>query len=992
MKIITSNLHNHPKQNKLKRFDNSINKSFSQNKPSFKSAAPVVSLISQTGKDRQLADVFSQHYGKLADRLGEKLGKLATSNSKLLQRSSRFSLKEGALSIKDKTLPRALLENIIFPVFQLPLYAGSWVLNKVRSIPVNPNAKSMIGKGLSAVKKKANDLYGKALFRIPRKLNELDAKTNALDGIMKVTQKAINNAADKLGSKPDVVLDELLHGKNEQASKLVKEHLYKIGNKFFDKNTGNYNTAFERPLNRIVTGLIPVMFLANDAYNLSVLCGDKKEDSVKEANIRKRQELTRVFTTAYIQLLMFGAFTKQVNTISWFTPLATATTVLFSEIFSRKRMKKPIFFLTKEQAQERNREAANQNTDKSGKTSNNTPVQKAENIKPLDPKEERTKNKLSSINFDILKDTNNIFTTFKAGKNDSNVKGDNSKEQTSAKKEEPKKALINFKTFKKGVAILLAAGFTLSFLKNSSFTKDTKLVKGIKSIGEYFKKNVYNKLALKDFEITPKRFEEVTSSIKNVADDIALKNPGQGDKFGLRAIAEGHEFIRREYGRDVIKQNGTKVIKMFQYKLPKDKLQPFVEETMGKIGPQLGELSAEQTKIAQEALKTAVGKECTNIAEKKFSGVAKTALDIMKKKGISVAEDKVNGISESITDVLSNSVTEKAVQMETKLKPFVDMVTQPFKFIFSVAKFPFKVATLLVNLATSSVRKKAENAALGGPELTKAQKAINRVVTEIYGKKEPKADKICQTVFANAMEQLDKKTLPYRTAVDVLNKAKESGVTGNELEKLKKAADDAQHKLSRYINSAVEKSFNNVTQSSNKNTDLALMSKLASSAVTSAFLVADNYNMVMLKSNGEDKEGAKEKANERIIQRLSGLFYQAMLINWFNGTFRSTYTSSLKGMACVSGPNTIASEILTRKSIGMPITRKTLDELNAIDEKNEKRTGFLGGYFKFMRLLTGKKPLKDRLPKNKQIADKANSKPLEMTNAKASNWLEKYSK
>ena len=144
------------------------------------------------------------------------------------------------------------------------------------------------------------------------------------------------------------------------------------------------------------------------------------------------------------------------------------------------------------------------------------------------------------------------------------------------------------------------------------------------------------------------------------------------------------------------------------------------------------------------------------------------------------------------------------------------------------------------------------------------------------------------------------------------------------------------------------------------------MSKLASSTVTSAFLVADNYNMVMIKSNGEDTEEAKEKANERIIQRLSGLFYQALFINWFNQTFRSTYNSSLTGMAAVAVPNTITTEVLMRSSIGMPIGRKTIDELNEMDRENENRTGITGKYFEFMRLLTGKKPLKDRLPKDKQ--------------------------
>ena len=213
-------------------------------------------------------------------------------------------------------------------------------------------------------------------------------------------------------------------------------------------------------------------------------------------------------------------------------------------------------------------------------------------------------------------------------------------------------------------------------------------------------------------------------------------------------------------------------------------------------------------------------------------------------------------------------------------------------------------------------------------------------------------------------------------------------------EKIQEAFDKAHLKLKIFVDRAVEKSFNGVTQSSNKNTDLAMMSKLASSAVTSAFLVADNYNMVMLKSNGKDKEGAKEKANERIIQRLSALFYQSMLINWFNATFRSTYNSSLKGMAAVVIPNTITTEILTRKSIGMPVGRKTYEELQAIDEKNENRKGFLGKYFKFMRLLTGKKPLKTRITKNPSSVEikKYNYNDIKKNNPATTNVLEMFCK
>ena len=158
----------------------------------------------------------------------------------------------------------------------------------------------------------------------------------------------------------------------QEASDFVQESLYKVSNKFFDKNTGNFNTVYERPLNRIVSGLIPVAFLANDAYNLSVLCGDTKEESKKEAKERQKQEISRVFTTAYIQLLTLGAFTKLVNTKSWFAPLTSATTVLVSETTSRKRLGKPIFFLNKEKAKEYNKKL--EEKEKSEKVKNEQPT------------------------------------------------------------------------------------------------------------------------------------------------------------------------------------------------------------------------------------------------------------------------------------------------------------------------------------------------------------------------------------------------------------------------------------------------------------------------------------------------------------------------------------------------------------------------------------------------------------------------------------------
>lgn len=937
MNIITPQYAKFSKNNNYKNPVNKVAQNNTNKSVSFKGAP--VSLVTEA--DKKLLNVFSQHYGDIGERLGEKVGKLVTS-SEILKKSSRFSLEKGAFSIQEKNIGRAIAESVIFPFVNLPLYGANWVVKKAQSIP--------------GLEKGAKALYNKSLLRIPRKLNELDSKTDIIKGIFDKTQDVVGKFAKEKGVTPEYLIEQLNKADDTpQAKKLVaeaneyiKENLYKVSNKFFDKHTGNFNTAHERPLNRIVTGLIPIAFLANDAYNLSVLCGDSKEESKKEAAERKKQEISRVFTTAYIQLLTFGAFTKQVNTIPWFTPLTSAATVLFSEISSRKRLGKPILFLSKEKAKEYNEKDAakkSKSTDKNKKTEN---TQKTESIvnKTQDIKTQAASSQLKNMSFDFIDSDSKVFTSFKASVENPQKEAPKA-ETKDTKKDENKKALINFSTFKKGVIGLIGAGFALSFLKNSSYTKNTKVMQGIKSAGDYVTKKIYNPLAFKDFEISQSNFENLTKSLKDA---------------GCKEIAEGHEFIKNKYG----KQTADGMIKMYKASLSSSHIPDIIKSTLDKATEAGARLTDKETTQIAESIKTAIGLEGTSIAEKKYATVAQKAAEIIENKKVNLSKEQMESITKTITEAISSRAKEAPVQIETKAKPFVDIVTQPFKFIMSAAKLPFKMTTSLVNIAVSPVEKKAAQAALGKAELTNFEQGIHKVVTEIFGEKKAKSGKISQTIFTSAMEQLEKQTLPYRKAEAALKQAIANGQSTDEIQKLQTAVDKAKHKLMVYVNTAVEKSFNGVTQSNNKNTDLAMMSKLASSAVTSAFLVADNYNMVMLKSNGEDKEGAKEKANERIVQRLSALFYQSLLINWFNATFRSTYNSSLRGMTAVAIPNTLTTEMLTRKSIGMPIGKKSFEEIQAMEEKNENRGGFIGKYYKFMRLLTGKKPLKDRLPKDKQ--------------------------
>lgn len=881
--------------------------------PSFKGATSIIPEA-----DRVIIDILSQHYGDIAKRIGEKLYKL-TYESDIIRESSRFSEENGTLSIKDKNIGRSLVENIVFPFVLLPLYAISAFLKQAQKV--------------SFLRDVATRLYNKPILRIPRKLNEVDGKTDMLKGMFEKTKETLDKFAKDKGMTSEELLKILSHPDKypekkaliEEANNFIKEELYKVSNKFFDKNTGNFNTAYERPLNRIITGAIPIYFLGSDAYNLAVLCGDSKEDSEREAHEREKQEIIRIITTAYIQLLTFGAFTKQVNTISWFAPAVSGVTVFVSEIFSRKKLDRPVFFLSKDSAQEYNEKHPSPNIKKTVKN-----------------KEIQTRNKENKTNvlkgFDKVTGSNLEFIT-------------NTDNKTNKPKEEKKKALMNFDTFKKAVGILTGTFFVLSFIKNSSYTKNSTIVKSITDACKSIKKNIYEKLAKQDFEISVEQYEKIIKSLKDCEVDKTS---------GCEKIAQGHEFIKNKYAKI---ENGK--IKMYKATLDSKGTKKAIDSVLENIKAINPNLNKTELESIRNAIKEAVKFCSSDIAEKKYYNVAKKAIGIINNKKINI-KGKDKDVQETIIKAIDKNAKENAIKIDTKIKPFVDIVVEPFKFIFSAARLPFKLTKSLINLLVKPIQKKAKEEALGKADLKGWERTINKIMTEIFGEEKEKSRKISQTVFANAMEQLEKKTLPFRKAKEAYEEAIKTGKSKNEIDKLKKILDKEQNELMVYVHTAVEKSFNGVTQSSNKNTDLALMSKLVSSSVTTAFLVADNYNMVMIKSNGEDTEEAKEKANERIIQRLSGLFYQAMFINWFNATFRSTYNSSLMGMTAVAIPNTLTTEILTRESIGMPIRRKTLEEINEIDRKNENRKGISGEYFKFMRLLTGKKPLKDRLPKNKQ--------------------------
>lgn len=86
--------------------------------------------------------------------------------------------------------------------------------------------------------------------------------------------EAKKNLAKELGKDiKDLTQEELAKAKTIAESKM-ESNLFQTFLKQFDPRSGNYDTKHERALNRLVSGLPPAIFLANDAYNLSRMMDD----------------------------------------------------------------------------------------------------------------------------------------------------------------------------------------------------------------------------------------------------------------------------------------------------------------------------------------------------------------------------------------------------------------------------------------------------------------------------------------------------------------------------------------------------------------------------------------------------------------------------------------------------------------------------------------------------------------------------------------------
>lgn len=749
-------------------------------------------------------------------------------------------------------------------------------------------------------------------------------------------QKKMNTIDD-----PDIINSMIGYMESAQkykhdTDKIRSAGLMENALKMFDSKAGNYNAVHERALTRIVTGFIPAYFLANDAYNLSRICDDDPQKAEKERKLRFNQETKRVLSNAYLQLITLGALSKWINKSKATFIGVTALTVLITEAFSRLSNGKKIHMISKEEA---------------------IAMNKKEGLLPADynPNKKTTDNsgkpafKGSSVfsGFGIVSDLPYIQP------NSVTMSGKSVDETLKAINES--KPLLSFSTLAKWFVGTIALGFALKKAQGAKLSNGLKIKDYLSVIAKKYDKG-FNKLTTKNYNLTRAEYTKIINKLKAYDETVAkyFENVIGSYQKTSKVQAISSEFAT------VLENNGlTEFAKAFKHlaNSKKDSViadipnfnaaQKFLkvrnEKVMSNNLKEFFELLRRDNKenVAQELKSILFGENGTlnlgnyNKAKKFINDNAKeysftfdnrfkvdeaaenlkmfeNAIEQLKAKNIEVAEHYQSLVNDSVNaEVLSLGKSNRFM-----IKEFADFFTEPFKFLWGTITLPYKhIAKPL-------------------------SQAINPQV------KLPKWPNE-KDMVAKTIARITKKPFVKLPAVF----GEHQGIPKIDYNK---------QDFAKYMNTQFNKGFNTATMSSLSNSDLSALAKNTSTAATIWFLMSDNHNMVMQKSNGEDKVKANTKAKERLVQETSRTFYNVMFINLFNNTFRSIYNSSLFGAQTVNMASTLIGEYVNRKAIGMPVTPQSREDILNKEYENITSQGPKGKFFRFMSRLTGKKVLSQR--------------------------------
>lgn len=735
-------------------------------------------------------------------KVGSVLGGTFEEKYNILSKTYSSRIKKNGKSVEfvRKSIPQMVRESLAYPFVQMPFDLLDFGLNLMKKVPF--------------LRKGAESIYNSKLLTSKRLSAAKEEEFNAVMGMF------------------DQVSNKMKKSNGKEAE--LNEWILNTFQKYFDPKTGKYNSVHERSLNRIVSGMVPAFFLANDAYNLSRFCDDNPEMADKEHDTRFKQELSRVGITAYIQLVILGGLTKFVNSSLMGTALSSTIPVLIAETSSRLANGKSIVFISKDKAKQMAQEqgvisikeepAEDNKIDTQDLIYKYYPMPVAFASK-MDKTFMAFKGKATAFNSfapeHIIDQTADIVGMHTRKRDDENRKG---------KKE---KGLLTLGMIKNAMLASIAIGFGVRGLRTNK-----SVDRAFNTFFGHFKDG-YNKLVKQDYMIAKSDFQNIVQRLR---------------ESGFVEIASQYERIMNTHDKDLTK------------------------------------LSA----LLQEMLQKVDSKEFKQLVENNAAYLKKHDINPL------TLSKNIQYHAEALKNVPNDMY--RLGKIDKKFKPAVDFLIAPFKFIWATLKFPYTIVNNLVSLVVKS----------------KKSKSVSTIDTLT------------------------------KSLVDLQDNAKLSPA-----------------EFKNYIKTAMCTSFNNISKSDYSNADLGKLTKLFASTVTTWFLIADDYNMVMMKSLGQDESGASLKAKERFQQRITGIFYQTLFIDLFNNTFRKIYHTSLLGMSAVTGACTVVCEVFTRKSIGKPVGRMSRDEINDLEYRNTHAPGLKGKYFRFMTDLTGKKAVSADASKKK---------------------------
>ena len=696
---------------------------------------------------------FTDKY--LGNNVGEKLLEHLKS-SEIVKKNKLLVIDGDNITLYKKRVPQLIWDGLKYPFTILP----ADILNGI----VKLSGKIKPFKNLS------DKLLKHDIFRNIRQRSKIDSELNSLQGLVETQLE--------LKGKPET----------EIVSKMFQRSV-----KMFDTEKGAYDSKHERALNRIVSGIPPAVFLANDAYNLSRMMDDDSKKADKEQKTRFRQEVTRIVTNAYLTLITFGALNKYINNSKLGTVLLIFLTTLFTESVSRVTNGKHLYRISPEKARK-------------------------ENLKNDAPEK------------DIKPDT-----SFKA--NDSKQKDDN----------KVQKPLLSASVLGKASLAVILGGFGLKGLR-----KINGVDSFIKSFQKPFK-DFYKKITTESDHTVKKMSADTTKPSEISLDRIAeLLNEKDIQGFSFEDLAKSYETIAKELLDEHNLVHLGETDKKINILGAKVKIKPFVNFVIAPF------------KFALNAV--TLPYRLTDKLIKAFS---------KKKDIVSIPKD-----GNAVISITKKSFVKNNPELEIELDKFIGDV---------------RAGKILKS------------------DLTSVQKEFLRRVSDV-------------SAFSKSVDAISKKAVKLNIEQSKFAQGK---ISQKQMNAARKEFDD-------YIRDNISKAFNTTTLSNVSNAELSNLAKTSATAATLWFLMTDNYNMVMLKSNGNDVDGAKTKFKERFVQEISRLFYQTLLIDLFNSTFRSQYNASLLGMSCITVTNTTLGEMLTRKSVGMPLMAHTRDELENMEEIEEE--------------------------------------------------------